>query len=68
MVKRRNQRKVIASEDLNAFVQTQAAKTSASLLFRLVVAFERTVGKWIDYPIGIRCMAVGKKLVKQTQG
>jgi SAM-dependent methyltransferase len=66
MVKRRNQRKAVAKEDLNGFVQTQAAKTSASPLLRWVVAVERMLGKWIDFPIGIRCLAVGKKMVKHT--
>jgi SAM-dependent methyltransferase len=66
MVKRRNQRKVVATEDLHTFVQTQASKTAASLPFRLVTAVERMLGKWIDFPIGIRCLAVGKKMVKHT--
>jgi SAM-dependent methyltransferase len=64
MVKRGNQRKAVAQEDLNGLVKTQAAKTSASLPLGWAVAVERTLGQWVDYPIGIRCLAVGKKLVR----
>ena len=60
-VKRRNQREVKESSDLHALVKQQVSKTSQSSAMKLVIAVERFLGAWMSYPIGIRCLIVGRK-------
>jgi SAM-dependent methyltransferase len=61
IVKHLNQRRMNGQQDLNALVRTQASTTSSSRLLRFAVAIEKALGKWISYPIGIRCLARGRK-------
>jgi SAM-dependent methyltransferase len=60
-VKRRNQRRVEQPDDLGALVTQQASATSQSLTMKLVMSFEKFLGTWFDYPVGIRCLIVGRK-------
>ena len=60
-VKRRNQRRVNAQQDLDALVRTQASTTSSSRLLRLAAAIEKAIGLWFSFPIGIRCLARARK-------
>ena len=59
--KRRNQRALSMTDGLQQFVTKSAVKTSSSVLFRLIVAMERMVGRWINFPIGVRCLVVARK-------
>ena len=60
-VKRRNQRNFDESTDLNSVVKIHASESSSSVLLSMAVTFEQVLGRWISYPTGIRCLAVGRK-------
>ena len=60
-VKRKNQRTLRDATDLDSLVRAQASKSSKSHLLSLAVKLEAAVGKWVRYPVGIRCLAVGRK-------
>lgn len=60
MVKRRNQRQK-SQEDPNALVKAQASDTSSSGLLKLAVAMEQALGNWFSYPMGVRCLTLGRK-------
>jgi SAM-dependent methyltransferase len=59
--KHRNQRVIYDSEDLTVVVKSQASDSSKSKLLSLAVRLERALGKWVSYPTGIRCLAVGRR-------
>jgi hypothetical protein len=59
-VKWRNQR-VDQRDDIRRLVSRQAAGTSTSRLLRLTMLLERHLGSWFSFPVGIRCLAVGRK-------
>jgi hypothetical protein len=61
-VKRRNQRTLKETVDLEAVVRSQATQSSNSKLLSLAAKVEASLGKWVSYPMGIRCLAVGRKL------
>jgi SAM-dependent methyltransferase len=60
-VKRRNQRAFRDSNDPESVVRNQASESSSSRMLSLAVAFEGLIAPWFNYPIGVRCLAVGKK-------
>jgi SAM-dependent methyltransferase len=61
IVKRRNQRQTNGEVGRNALVRMQASSTSSSRLFRLAIAIETALGKWLSFPNGIRCLARVRK-------
>lgn len=62
-VKRRNQRRQRRSPAIDAtrVVADQASNTSASSLLRAALTIERLLGTLLPLPVGIRCVAVGRK-------
>ncbi len=63
LIKRRNQRQPAMSKDqLREWVKGQMRSTSASLLMRLAMALEVRLGKFWNYPCGIRCVCVGERV------
>ncbi len=61
MVKRLNQRRQAKPLDPEEVVKNQASRTSKSRLLSLAVNLETALGKVVSYPIGIRCLVVGRK-------
>jgi SAM-dependent methyltransferase len=60
-VKRKNQLTLRKVSDLDGIVRKQASKSSRSLLLSAAVRLEEKLGKRLSYPVGIRCLAVGRK-------
>ena len=59
-VKRRNQR-VKKSVDSNSLVAAQVSTTSSSRLLKMAFVIEHWLGLGLSYPVGIRCLATGRK-------
>jgi SAM-dependent methyltransferase len=61
-VKRRNQALGAASaEARQRVVESSIRSTKSGALLRWALQFEAAVGRWVSYPIGIRCVAVARK-------
>ncbi len=62
VVKRRNQRWLDAPEhEQRRVVEQSIGKSSDSLLLRWTTSLEESLGRWISYPAGIRCVAVAQR-------
>jgi len=56
-VKRRNKKLVLQSEDIQKHLtERNIRKTGASRLLDMLIQFELAMGKFISYPVGIRCL------------
>jgi SAM-dependent methyltransferase len=61
-VKRRNQRWLNAPEhEQRRVVEQSIGQSSDSALLRVTTAVEEAFGRWIRYPVGIRCVAVAQR-------
>lgn len=58
-VKRRNKRQN-QQNDITVFTN-QASGTSSSLILRAAFGLERLIGRFVSYPVGIRCLVTAKK-------
>lgn len=64
IIKRRNRRWLSAAEEIKSKqVRTMMNKTSQSNLMRAAMKLELLLGKFISFPIGIRCIIILKKEV-----
>ena len=62
MVKRRNRGKnAWAKERKQEYVSSQIRRTRRSPGMQAVMALELNLGRWVSYPIGIRCVIAGKR-------
>jgi SAM-dependent methyltransferase len=63
-VKRRNQKSPTSNtQALQGVVKQQAHSTGSSLLMKVVMAVEMAMGKYVSYPVGVRCLVtVGKTI------
>ncbi|MGA2937191.1 MAG: hypothetical protein ABSF52_08855, partial [Syntrophobacteraceae bacterium] len=54
---RRNKKLVLQSEDIQKHLtERNIRKTGASRLLDMLIQFELAMGKFISYPVGIRCL------------
>ena len=60
-VKRRNQRTYADSTDPESVVRKNASESKSSRLVALAFKVEESLGNWVRYPIGVRCLVVGRK-------
>lgn len=58
-IKRRNQKHEFV--DTQALVSRQARDTSSSFLMKMAMSVELLAGRYVSYPIGIRCLVTASK-------
>jgi SAM-dependent methyltransferase len=62
LAKRRSQRSRLAPENLGRHVEQQVSATASNRLMGAALTVEAVLGRWIGYPIGIRCLVSGQRI------
>ena len=67
LAKRRNQGTRLAPADLRRHVEQQVTSTASSGAMRAALIVEAVLGRWVRYPIGIRCLVLGQRVWSQGE-
>jgi SAM-dependent methyltransferase len=60
--KRRSQGTERSADELERYVSQQVSRTASSRVMELCLGLEKRLGHWVSYPIGIRCLAVARRM------